>query len=317
MRSANPPGWLTAALHGTTAFTKRFFRGAWGHWEEPWDRAPEVLQVQAGKLTLEALRWPGTGAPLVLLHGLNNNAWMWARCASLLPGREILSLSLRGHGGSDSPEDGGYDLEATAADVVAALDALGVPRVDLGGHSWGGRVALQVASTASARVRRLILADPVLPRGLNPVLAQNPGLVDAAFAPERGTFSSHRELAASARRLVYLRRGLPSDRRIWEANYKEDKDGRLRHRLPEEGYRQIARRVLTRDVSWTLDRVACPVLLLRPTFTIGFIPGELRDLRRRLDLTVRRISGDHCFIHSNPVDTAKAIQACFQARAEG
>jgi pimeloyl-ACP methyl ester carboxylesterase len=304
---ATPPGWLSAALHGSTAVTKGLFRGAWGRWEEVWDRAPEVLEVPTPSVTLEALRWAGEGPPLVLLHGLNNNAWMWARCASLLPGREILSLSLRGHGGSEAPADG-YGLDATTADVVAALDALGLGRVHLVGHSWGGRVGLHLASAVPDRLLSLVLADAVLPRGLNPVLAENPALVDAAFAPERGVFDSPAALEASARRLVYLHRGLPSDRRIWERNYRQDKDGRLRHRLPEEGYQEIARRVLTRDLTWTLDRVRCPVLLLRPTFTIGFVPGELRDLRARVALTVRRISGDHCFIHSNPVDTAKAIQ---------
>jgi pimeloyl-ACP methyl ester carboxylesterase len=306
MRRAPPP-WLTAALHGSTAATKGLFRGAWGQWEEVWDRTPEVIEIPTGALTLEALRWPGAGPPLVLLHGLNNNGWMWARCASLLPGREILSLSLRGHGRSGAPSDG-YGLDATTADVIAALDTLGLDQVHLGGHSWGGRVALHLASAAPPRVLSLVLADPVLPRGLNSVLAENPALVDAGFAPERGVFDSPAELAASARRLVYLRRGLPSDRRIWEWNYREDKDGRLRHRLPEEAYREIARRVLTRDVSWTLDRVRAPVLLVRPTFTISFVPGELRDLRSRLSLTCRRVSGDHCFIHSNPVDTAKMIQ---------
>lgn len=311
MRRA-PPRWLTTALHRSTAATKGLFRGAWGRWEEAWDRAPEVVQVPTPELSLEALRWSGEGPALVFLHGLNNNAWMWARCASLLPGRELVSLSLRGHGGSDAPADG-YGLDATTADVAAALDALGLERVHLAGHSWGGRVALHLASMRPDRIHSLVLADPVLPRGLNPVLAESPALVDAGFAPERGVFDSPAELEASARRLVYLHRGLPSDRRIWEWNYRADKDGRLRHRLPEEAYQELARRVLTRDVSWTLDRVVCPALLLRPTFTIGFVPGELRDVRSRLDLTVRRVSGDHCFIHSNPVDTAKAIQGWLSA----
>ena len=307
MRPSNPPAWLIAALHGSTEVAHHLFRGKWGRWEEVWDRSPEVSMVATGGLTFEVLRWHGSGTPLVLLHGLNNNAWMWARCASLLPGREILSISLRGHGGSSAPAHG-YDLRETAGDVLAVMDGLDLQQIHLGGHSWGGRVALHVASMASSRLRSLVLADPVLPRGLNPVLAGNPALVDAAFAPGRGTFDSRAALEASARRLVYLRGGLPSDRRIWEANFREDRDGRLRHRLPEEGYLEIARRVLTRDLSWTLDRVRCPVLLLRPTFTIGFVPGEIGDLRRRLDLTVRRLHGDHCFIHSNPVDTAAAVQ---------
>lgn len=309
-----PPAWLTTVLHGSTAATKGLFRGAWGRWEEVWDRTPERLEVRSGRFSFEVLRWPGTGPPLVLLHGLNNNAWMWARCASLLPGREILSISLRGHGGSDVPADG-YDLETTTADVVGVLDTLGVGPFDLGGHSWGGRIAMHLAATAARPVRRIVLADPVLPGGLNPLLAGNPALVDAAFAPERGVFDNPGDLAASAQRLVYLRRGLPSDRRIWESNYREDKDGRLRHRLPEEVYEEIARRVLTRDVTWTLDRVECPVLLLRPTCTVGFMPGEIRDLRRRVDLSVRRISGDHCFIHSNPVDTSTEIGAWIKGKS--
>ncbi|MBM4371120.1 MAG: alpha/beta hydrolase [Deltaproteobacteria bacterium] len=301
------PGWLTRGLHLGTRAAAPLFRRSFGRWDETWDRPPEQSRVFAGALHLELLHWPGEEPPLVTLHGLNNNAWMWARVASLLAPRTVFSISLRGHGGSDRPADG-YDLEPTAGDVRGVLDALGLHRVHLAGHSWGGRVALLLAGEAPERILSLTLADPVPPGGLNPVLRRIPSLVAAAFAPERDVFRTREELEASARRLIYLRRGLPSDRRVWEGNYREDAGGLLRHVLPDGDFRWIAERGLARDLSWTVARVVCPVLLLRPTFTVGFLPAEMRALRRLSRLQVRRIPGDHCFIHSNPVGTAGALE---------
>ena len=103
----------------------------------------------------------GHGArALVLVHGFTGFRQDFSPpLAALLPvaGR-IITLDLRGHGASMNTGDAaGYTLDALAADVLAALAALGVARCDLLGHSMGGMLVQRVALNAPGRVASLIL----------------------------------------------------------------------------------------------------------------------------------------------------------------
>jgi pimeloyl-ACP methyl ester carboxylesterase len=107
---------------------------------------------------------PASGSPVLLIHG-------WGACIYtyryLLPvlggaGCRVIAFDLRGHGLSDKPGgEASYTATALREDVLALLDALGVARVDLIGHSLGGAVALQVALSTPERVGRMVLAAPV------------------------------------------------------------------------------------------------------------------------------------------------------------
>ncbi len=105
------------------------------------------------------------GAPLVLLHGVTGHGARWRRTAeSYLADRSVLAPDLRGHG--RSPHEPPWTVERHVADVLALLDAEGVERADLVGHSYGGMIAVHLARTAPRRVRRLLLLDPAI--GLDP-----------------------------------------------------------------------------------------------------------------------------------------------------
>ena len=309
---------LTRFVHGWAQVARRAFRGNYLLIPPPSGPAPDELETDAGGLRLSYLRWrdrdAAPGPTLLLLHGLNNNAWSWARVAGCLrDGRDIVAVSMRGHGRSDAPA-GGYSLDRTTADLVAFLAALELATVDLAGHSWGGKVALHFAATHPARVRTLTLADPVPPRGLNPVLASFPVLVEAALAPERGPFTDRAALERGSRELPYLWAWDDTDRRVWHDSFREQPDGGFRHSLPDSGYREIVDCTFREDLTPRLPDVRSPVLLLRPTFSIAFWPGEHGGARRAWP-TLREASvpGDHAFVHTNPLDTAAAMRAFLTA----
>ncbi|HRO24857.1 MAG TPA: alpha/beta fold hydrolase, partial [Promineifilum sp.] len=83
----------------------------------------------------------GRGEPLVLIPGLGYDGWMWHR---MIPGLaehyQVISIDNRGVGQSDKPP-GPYTAQMLAADVVGLLDALGLPKAHVMGHSMGGFVA--------------------------------------------------------------------------------------------------------------------------------------------------------------------------------
>lgn len=107
---------------------------------------------------LRATRWPGSGTPVLLLHGLASTRRFWDLVVPGLAGLPVLALDQRGHGDSDRPQ-GPYDGATVVADALTALDALGLSRVVVAGHSWGAWTALRVAAAAPERVLAVVAVD--------------------------------------------------------------------------------------------------------------------------------------------------------------
>jgi pimeloyl-ACP methyl ester carboxylesterase len=94
----------------------------------------------------------GTGAPLVLIHGLGHRRQAWDPVLGLLtPHREVITLDLPGHGESPWLSADGRNAVGVMADEIALLMAsLGLSRPHLAGNSLGGALALVLASRGLA-----------------------------------------------------------------------------------------------------------------------------------------------------------------------
>ena len=111
-------------------------------------------------LELHLLEWSTQGVPLVLLHGLGNEAHLWDDFVpSVAPHYRVLALDQRGHGDSDWDPEGRYDADAMADDLEAVLEALEIDRLVLLGFSMGGRVAMTFAGRHPERLAGLVIAD--------------------------------------------------------------------------------------------------------------------------------------------------------------
>ena len=96
------------------------------------------------------------GAPVLLLHGWPQHWWTWRALMPLLADRyRVLALDLRGFGWSE-PTRRGYRKAELADDVVGVLDALGIDRVNLVGHDWGGVIGFLVCLGHPDRVWRFV-----------------------------------------------------------------------------------------------------------------------------------------------------------------
>jgi len=105
----------------------------------------------------------GATAPIaILVHGITGWWRTWWRVGPVLAQRgfRVVAVDLPGHGDSP-PIDGIATAETLASDLGAALDALGVPPVDLLlGHSLGAAVCMELAHRRTGITRRLVLEDP-------------------------------------------------------------------------------------------------------------------------------------------------------------
>lgn len=100
----------------------------------------------------------GRGEPLVLIPGLGYDGWMWHRMIPGLAARyQVIRIDNRGVGQSDIPT-GPYTAQMLAADIVGLLDALGLPKAHIMGHSMGGFIAQALVLDYPDRVDKLILS---------------------------------------------------------------------------------------------------------------------------------------------------------------
>lgn len=105
----------------------------------------------------------GSGRPpLVLLHGMLGSSRNWQTAGRDLAERwHVLAPDLRNHG--LSPHHAEMNYPAMVADVIAWMDAVGLGRADLMGHSMGGKVAMLLACRHPERVAALTVVD-IAPR---------------------------------------------------------------------------------------------------------------------------------------------------------
>ena len=91
------------------------------------------------------------GPPLLLLHGYTDSSRTWSLLAPYLDKYRLLMPDQRGHGASDSPECC-YSTSQYAHDAKLFMDAIGVDRAHVVGHSMGSMVAIHMAAEYPDRV---------------------------------------------------------------------------------------------------------------------------------------------------------------------
>ncbi|MFZ0835242.1 MAG: alpha/beta fold hydrolase, partial [Mycobacterium sp.] len=85
----------------------------------------------------------GAGEVILLIHGVGGSSHSWRELIPMLSTKyRVIAPDLLGHGRSDKPR-GDYSLGAFAVWLRDFLDALGISKVTIVGHSFGGGVALQ------------------------------------------------------------------------------------------------------------------------------------------------------------------------------
>ena len=223
--------------------------------------------LEANGIRLHFIDHAGDGPALVLAPGLTANAHSFDGLmgAGLGNAARVIALDLRGRGESDAPSSG-YSMEDHASDVLALLDALGLERVAMGGHSFGGLLTYWLAANHPERVERCVVIDA--PAAFDPAIIEQ---VQPSLDRLGRVYPSWDEYVALVKSMPYFAEGgWDSDvERYFRADVRVQPDGSVQARCRPEHIEQVIQGELVVDWPAVVSRVAQPTVLLRAPGSFG------------------------------------------------
>lgn len=107
----------------------------------------------------------GEGPPLLLIHGFGGSTYSWRDVEPALARHfRVVAVDLFGFGFTERPEDlERYTRDGQVDLLIGVLDALGIERAHVAGHSYGGGLAMTLAVRHPDRVMSLVLVDSTAP----------------------------------------------------------------------------------------------------------------------------------------------------------
>ncbi|MCB9744660.1 MAG: alpha/beta hydrolase [Alphaproteobacteria bacterium] len=266
----------------------------------------DFRDVDVQGISVRTLDTGGEGPVLVLVHGLSAYLAFWDLQVPhfVAQGWRVLGLDLPGFGASDAP-----DVPCTppwyAGLLGRWLDALGVGRAVLVGHSMGGQICMRFALDHPERARALVLSAPA---GIEGFTEEAAAAMKAYWTPERSGAVGEVELRANFTRLAYNRADEGVEARL------EERVRLQKHPSYAATSRAVSRCIhgmLDHPVRAELGRLVCPTLVVfgsedrmipNPVFTGGTtaaIAAEARRLIRHARLSLLDGAG-HYAHHDDP-----------------
>jgi pimeloyl-ACP methyl ester carboxylesterase len=142
------------------------------------------------------LEWGEPDAPpVVLLHGGHQSAHSWDLVSlHLAQHYHVMALDQRGHGDSEWARDVEYTNHAMSLDAMAFLDAMGLEKPILIGHSMGGRNSMLLTRQDPSRLRALVIVD------VGPELSDRGRAAIAGFVQENQEFENLEHFVENVRK---------------------------------------------------------------------------------------------------------------------
>jgi lipase len=254
-------------------------------------------------MRLHAQEWGDpAGSPVVCLHGVLAHSGRFRKLAQeRLASSRVVALDLRGHGRSDWEPP--WDLDTHVADLCETAAAHGIEHAVWIGHSFGGRLVIELTARAPELVERAVLLDPAV-------------WVPPHIALERAERERIDRVFASAEEAIETRiaaGGLHhTPRELLEEEMREhlvpDGDGRFRYRYSQSAvvaaYGELAK------PPPPFESLHVPTLLVRGALT-DVVPEALADVYREAlgdEIDVVTVPGGHIVLWDAFAETADAIE---------
>ena len=305
-------------------------------WRDPSPHKATLVEVEDG-VRLEVLDWGGSGRPLLLLAGLGDTAHVFDDIAPTLAARyRVVGVTRRGHPRSSSPASG-YTTARLAEDLVRVMDAVGLQRPVVVGHSFAGEEMHVLGARFASRIAGLVYVDAAFDRGDRfPEYEAASRAMPPAPRPQPADLASFTTLRAFLERTF----GSPGPEARLRARYVANADGSLRGPWsPEPAVMQAySAEMRTMTAAYKPERIRVPALAIyaAPASVAGMMPPWFKaddpDVRARVETLyplerenvarharwfkafaeggrVTELSGGHDLVVSNPREVVQQIDA--------
>ena len=241
---------------------------------------------------------------VVFIHGAVNDHSVWTLLARWFAhhGHGVLAVDLPGHMRSAGPAL--PSVEAMSHWLLALLDAAGVQRAALAGHSMGSLVALQVAAQAPERITQLAMLGSCVPMPV-PQALLDLSRTDVRAAIDRVVMFSFSTLAAKP---SYPGPG------VWLRGAAR---ALMRQVMAAQGDAQLFHTDFSACNAYTAGleaaaRVSCPASLVLGQFDQMTLPTRAREVAARLKANVHSVPAGHFLMQECPDPVLAALRTALR-----
>ena len=234
-------------------------------------------------------------SPVVCVHGVTGHGQRFRQLAEERWAERfrVIAVDLRGHG--DSAWQPPWTIDTHVGDLLETLDVLALGRVDWIGHSFGGRLVVELAVRHPDRARKVVLLDPAIQ--LSVELVESAAVSeerDPVWESASACFASRDDTAGAdeVRALADL-----------ELQLEPLPNGQVRRRTSQDAVRAIYREVASEPPS--AEGLSMPVLMLYAPD--GGITSDVQDRSYGRDGVIA-VPGGHMVIWSAFGQTAEAVE---------
>lgn len=240
------------------------------------------------------LEWNKGKEPLLLLHGMADNALVWSSLGDYLADDYyILAPDMRGHGESSKPEQD-YSFESAIADLEALMDNLGWSTAHIVSHSWTGKLAAIWARTNPSRLKSITLVDPIFIWKMPNILKLTFPLLYQVlpFLKTMGPFTSYEEAEEKIKQLSQFQEWSLEQQQVFQAGIEQKPDGTWGSKFTLAGRDGIFDAVL--EVPGFIHPVETPALFIQPEKGVNRQDWQIKPYKTNLkNLTFKKVPGNH------------------------
>ena len=239
-------------------------------WKDPSPHATRLVTVDTD-VQLEVLDWGGSGRALVLLAGLGDTAHVFDDFVPMLTARyRVLGVTRRGHGRSSAPATG-YGFPRLAEDVVRVIDAMGIQKPVVVGHSFAGEEMHVLGGRYGEKIAGLVYIDAAFNRADG---SEDYDAVARTLPPPPSPGPADRASFAALRSYLERTQGGAGPEAHLRAKYLANADGTIaRPWAPELPVRQaLTAAMQAMSKAYNPERVRVPALAI---YAVAKSPADL------------------------------------------
>ncbi|AFZ57830.1 alpha/beta fold hydrolase [Anabaena sp. PCC 7938] len=255
---------------------------------------PVRQTLSKSDIQLSYLEWNQGEKPLLLLHGMADNALVWSSLGDYLADDyHIVAPDMRGHGESSKPEKD-YSFESAIADLETLMDKLGWSAAHIVSHSWTGKLAAIWARQNPERLRSITLIDPIFIWKMPSFLKLTFPLLYSVlpFLKSMGPFASYEEAEQKIKQLSQYQNWTSIQQQIFQAGIEQKPDGTWGSKFTIAARDGIFAAVM--EIPGFINPVDTPALFIQPEKGVNRQNWQIKPYKDNLkNLTLKKVPGNH------------------------